>query len=177
MKPKEKIFEIDVTNLTASLCEQPGLFAYYAELEAEAMIAHDQAKGEYDIFVASTAKDLRGKPLEKKSETLIQQEVLLDPRVQAMASKVIEAKRKHSLLKVAVRALEQKLQALLALGRLEGGGRRNTEPLLLEEKEGSRSKTTPLLDYKRQRREEEHRRGLQREAYFESERLLDPEQE
>ena len=110
---------IDQDRLDVEWRRQPELFLRYSELAAEARISCDRAKTALDVTIAETDARVRSAATERKpTETQIANTVLLDPQVRGAHDAFLAAKNRQDLLQSAVRAMEQRKDALENLVRL-----------------------------------------------------------
>jgi len=113
---------IDQSDLALELASQPSWYAYYAHLMAQANIDYDQVKGECDNLQAEISNMIRAESArdsKKITEKHLEYSVAQNSRMQAKKRQVAEKRNQYEMLKVVVRAFEQRLQALISLCTLE----------------------------------------------------------
>lgn len=113
---------IPLWNLSVELASQPAWYAFWSSILAEAQIALDETKGSVEVMVAQVSSEARHdykKMSLKITEAQLSEEVTLDPRVQAKKADLLKKKRAVDLVKVAVKAFEQRAQTLITLGYRE----------------------------------------------------------
>ena len=120
----EKDIRIDETALDIEWLEQPRLFMQYARHSAEASRDLDKAKENLDIVKAEIDLKIRSNPekygLEKVTETAIQNTILTNKQYQETNQAMLDARYEAEMAKGAVRAMEQRKDALENLVRLHG---------------------------------------------------------
>lgn len=116
------IHEIDKDLLDREWVNQPVLFAEYAEKLANASKDLEFAKSELELVTAKLDKDIRLFPgnygIEKLTETVITNTVILQKPYQTANTALIEARHSVNLLKAMVEGLEQRKSALENLVKL-----------------------------------------------------------
>jgi len=131
----EEDIEIDPSDLDAEFVEQPRKFAWWAMV---CELAKDQlARRKYDLekLYAVVDADRRMDAVKskvKKTERMIENEVITDKRYQQAKLDMLDAKRQHGILYAGKQAFEQRKEMLISLGanyRAEG----NADPVLLQE--------------------------------------------
>jgi len=131
----EEDIEIDPSDLDAEFVEQPRKFAWWAMV---CELAKDQlARRKYDMekLYAKVDADKRMDAVKnkvKKTERMIENEVITDKRYQQAMLKFLDAKKQHGILYAGKQAFEQRKEMLISLGanyRAEG----NADPVLLQE--------------------------------------------
>ena len=123
---------IDPGNIADQLAEQSALYARWGQLSEEAAILHDKSKRQRDLVVAELDEDIRRqarKDGEKTTEALIKNRILMEPDYQAAEDMVEDRRRAASYTKLIQRALEMRLQGLIAINNrdraemhMSGGG-------------------------------------------------------
>ena len=123
---------IDPSNIADQLAEQSALYARWGQLAEEAAILHDKSKRQRDLVVAELDEDIRRQARddqEKVTEALIKNRVLMEPDYQAAEDMVENRRRAASYTKLIQRALEMRLQGLIAINNrdraemhMSGGG-------------------------------------------------------
>lgn len=115
---------IDKFSLDEEWMRQPTLFMGYAEKSAEAKSAYERAKEILDVAKAEVERKVRAEPrqhgLEKVTESAIAATVTLHPRVRAAVDTLIKAREEADIIAAAVRAMDQRKEALGDLVRLFG---------------------------------------------------------
>lgn len=96
---------------------QPGLFYYYAALEARAEDEVSKLKNTLDLVRSEADQEVRSKydGDKKPTESAISAQVLRDERVQKAKKDLMLAEKEAAMLKAVVRALEHKKSALEAI--------------------------------------------------------------
>ena len=120
----EQDITIDDSALDIEWLEQPRLFMKYARHSAEASRDLDKAKENLDIVKAEIDLKIRSNPekygLEKVTETAIQNTILTNKQYQETNQAMLDARYEAEMAKGAVRAMEQRKDALENLVRLHG---------------------------------------------------------
>jgi len=120
----EEDIKIDETSLDVEWLEQPKLFMRYARYAAETQKMFDLAKTNLDLVKAELDKAVREDPdkfgIEKLTETVVLNTILSLPEYKEANEKCINAKYEADIAKSAVRAFEQRKEALENLVRLHG---------------------------------------------------------
>jgi hypothetical protein len=120
----EEDIKIDETALDIEWLEQPKLFMRYARYAAETQKMLDLAKTNLDLVKAELDKAVRENPdkfgIEKLTETVVLNTILSLPEYKEANEKYINAKFEAEIAKSAVRAFEQRKEALENLVRLHG---------------------------------------------------------
>lgn len=112
----EKMMAIDPDALDRECLWQAANFYKIADAASRARAMMDSAKEALDAVRASVDMEVRRDPakygLEKTTEAMVANCVLLDPRHKAANEKYLAAKNEHDLMVVAVRAYDQRKDAL-----------------------------------------------------------------
>jgi hypothetical protein len=106
------------TDLNVDLMRQPGIFAYYSALLAQAEEQFDRLKNTSDLVEAKVDAEVRGEALKagtKVTEAQIKSKVILHPKLRAVNTMVIKAKEQVNLLKGTCEALRQRNNSLIQL--------------------------------------------------------------
>lgn len=115
---------IDETALDVEWLEQPSLMMKYARNAAEARKTLDEAKEALDVVKAQLDKAIREKPdkynIDKITESVVSNTILLEPKYQVSNKKVLEAKYELDMAQAAVRAFDARKDALENLRSLLG---------------------------------------------------------
>lgn len=138
--------------LSEAIATNPGRFAVWAVLEAEARKLHDQLVGKLEVLDAELFERFRvpGADLRIPPIAAIDASIKTDPDRQALAVEVIEAKANLELLGVGRKTIEQRKDSLLALasnwraemnGRIQVSDKQARE--LAERARGSRGPVPP----------------------------------
>ncbi len=119
----KKIHEIDKFRLDEEWVEQPALYVEYAERLAEQMKRLDYAKSDLELTVAEIDKDIRlyfqtKYGLEKLTENVVSNTIILQPRYQVALKALNETKHDVAILRAAVDGLDQRKSALENLVKL-----------------------------------------------------------
>lgn len=118
----KSIHEIDKMQLDREWVNQPALYVEYAEKLADASQTLDYAKSTLDVVTATLDKDIRLFPqnygIEKLTETVITNTILLQKNHQTAAKDVVIAKHDVAILRAAVDGLDQRKAALENLVKL-----------------------------------------------------------
>lgn len=110
--------KIDTTHVIDQLTEQPSLYAYWSVLSEEADVLLLSKKRHLDRVEADQDDQLRQDARdndEKVTEAIIQRRILRTESYEEALEEMIEARRNASFLGVIKRALEQRLQVLIAV--------------------------------------------------------------
>jgi len=120
----EKDMQIDETALDVEWLEQPSLMMRYCRFATEARASVDMAKERLDAIKAQLDTNIRKDPaqygLEKLTETLISNTVILQPDCIHQQEVLNELKMEDAMAQCAVRALEHRKKALENLVVLHG---------------------------------------------------------
>lgn len=110
--------KIDPTHVVEQLTDQPSLYAFWSVLSEEADVlllskkrALDRVEADLDDRLRQEARDDQ----EKVTENTIQRRILRENEYKDSLEEMIEARRNAAYLGVIKRALEQRLQALIAV--------------------------------------------------------------
>ena len=107
--------EINFDNLTKEVQEAGGQVVWYGTLAARAYSQQRRRKIQLEIARAEVSKDLRREAArlgEKTTERSIEENVLLNDRVQNVESALIDAEEHAMILTAVQRALEEKQRTL-----------------------------------------------------------------
>lgn len=143
----DKELEVDMINLSQELAAQPAWYAFYAALLAEAQLLFDEEKRICNTMYAQVSSETR---LHYKVQSLkitekqLEEEVLLDNRIQASESRLLRKKRTLELLKVAVKSFEQRLQSLITIAHREKA-LSNVDPTIRGDRGDRRSYAVPTI--------------------------------
>ncbi len=156
----EKEIRIDETALDVEWLEQPKLFMRYARYAAETQKMLDLAKTNLDLVKAELDKAVRENPdkfgIGKLTETVVLNTILSLPEYKEANEKYINAKYEAEIAKSAVRAFEQRKEALENLVRLHGqeyfAGPKVPRDLSFEVKQRERQKKVDEIVNKRIRK-------------------------
>ena len=120
----EKDLKIDVDALDIEWAEQPGLMLKYTKIAAEARMELDESKERLGVVRAEIDLHIREDPekfrIVKITEAAIQSAIILDKAFQNENSKCLKAAYELEMAQGAVRAMDQRKQALENLVRLHG---------------------------------------------------------
>ena len=120
----EKDMQIDETALDVEWLEQPSLMMRYCGIAARLRAEADTAKENLDLVKAELDCDIRANSshygLEKLTETLISNTILLQKRFQEAMEILGEARLEDAMGQAAVRSLELRKKALENLVILHG---------------------------------------------------------
>jgi hypothetical protein len=110
--------KIDPTHVIEQLTDQPSLYAFWSVLSEEADVMLLSLKKRLDRVEAEVDDRLREDARrvdEKVTESIIQRRILRDGKYEDALEVMINARRNAGYLGVIKRALEQRLQALVAV--------------------------------------------------------------
>ena len=120
----EKEIRIDETALDVEWLEQPRLFMKYAQHLAEMRKRLDAAKEQLDLVRAELDKDIRMNPdkyeISKITETVVSNTIITQPEYREANKEMIDAKFEVDIAMAAVRAFDQRKDALENLVKLHG---------------------------------------------------------
>lgn len=120
----EDDIRIDEGALDVEWLEQPGLMMKYTRVSAQMRMESDLAKERLDVVRAQIDKEIRENPekfgIEKITETVVLNTIVVDLRYRQKNKEYLEAKYEAELAMGAVRAFEQRKEALENLVRLHG---------------------------------------------------------
>lgn len=120
----EKDIEIDETALDVEWLEQPSLMLKYARYSAESRRALEEAKQSLDVARAEIDKQIRERPEDfgilKVTEGSIQSAILTEPQYKSAYQAYLDTKYESDMSQGAVRAFEQRKEALENLVKLHG---------------------------------------------------------
>ena len=120
----EKDLKIDVESLDVEWADQPTLMLKYTKISAEARMELDEAKENLGVVKAEIDLQVRETPekfgIAKATEAAIQSAIILDEEFIKASSKCFEASYELEMAQGAVRAVDQRKQALENLVRLHG---------------------------------------------------------
>ena len=119
----EKDIQIDPNALDVEWMRQPEIYLKYAEESAKAQSEADRAKDKLEVVEAEVDAEVRMQysDTKKPTETQIAGIVLTNQRVILAKESLIQAKERASLLSSAVKAFDQRKNALENLVRLWAG--------------------------------------------------------
>ena len=113
---------IDPLQLEMEWMEHPGTYGIWAEKLADAQAELDEMKSVLDVTRATVDMDVRERPsaygVDKITETTVANAVTLDTKVKRDTAALNAARKRVSLCKAAVDALEHKKRALTVLAEL-----------------------------------------------------------
>lgn len=122
MEIRKEDFEVDPTALDPQLCNLGQLMLSYGELETElrfeveSRVAKlDKYEADLDDFIRSEAK----KEGEKLTEAKIKNQIISNKTRLEMVTGISEARKRHNMLRWAMKALEAKRDCLLAISYRE----------------------------------------------------------
>jgi hypothetical protein len=110
--------KVDPTHVIEQLTEQPALYSYWSVLSEEADVLLLTKKRRLDRVEAALDDKLRQEARdddEKVTEAVIQRRILREQDYEDAQEEMFEARRNAGYLGVIKRALEQRLQALIAV--------------------------------------------------------------
>jgi hypothetical protein len=110
--------KVDPTHVIEQLTEQPSLYSYWSILSEEADVLLLSKKRRLDRVEADLDDKLRREARdddEKVTEAIIQRRILRETEYEEAQEEMFEARRNAGYLGVIKRALEQRLQALIAV--------------------------------------------------------------
>lgn len=120
----EKDVTIDENSLDIEWIEQPKLMLKYGTTLSDGVRALEFAKEQLEVVRAELDKEIRQNPekfeIQKITESVVQNTILLQEKYQEQNNKVIEAKHTVDMAKTAVRSMDGKKDALENLVRLHG---------------------------------------------------------
>jgi hypothetical protein len=120
----EKDVTIDEEGLDTEWLSQPRLMLTYGNHAAEKRKEVDIAKEKLDVVKAELDRKIRMEPsffgLSKLTETVIQNTIIVQTKYTEASENYIEAKYELDMAMAAVRAIDQKKQALENLVKLHG---------------------------------------------------------
>ena len=120
----EKDLKIDVDSLDVEWADQPTLMLKYTKISAEARMELDEAKENLGVVKAEIDLKIREKPekfgIVKLTEAAVQSAIILDEDFGKANSKCLKAAYELEMAQGAVRAVDQRKQALENLVRLHG---------------------------------------------------------
>lgn len=120
----ENDIRIDETALDVEWLEQPRLMMRYANHAADTRQSLDLAKENLDIVRAEVDKSIRSDPdrfgIAKITEAAVTAAILTDDRYREANKKLLDAKYEMDIASAAVRAVEQRKDALENLVKLHG---------------------------------------------------------
>jgi len=116
---------IDRTSLEDEFLEHSKRYAYYATLAELAEDRHQRAKEDLERLVADLDHEIRAKAEQirsqndkfKLTETMIEKEILIDPRYQRKLSEIQNARHLAKVLKAAPMAFAHRRDMLIELGK------------------------------------------------------------
>ena len=116
------LFDLDVNRLDEEWVRQPALYHEHAMILADARQSHEQKKAELEVLAAEIDRDVRTRPsafgLEKITEAVVANTVLIQPPYRLLQKEVIEAKHNVAIAESAVAALDHRKKALENLVQL-----------------------------------------------------------
>lgn len=119
-----QVFVVDQFHLDKDWVQQPEFYHQYATKLADARMEWELAKADRDVVFAELDKAIRLTPseygLEKLTETIVANTVLLQPEAKKANRKVIEKRHEADLLQAMVDALDHRKKALENLVMLQG---------------------------------------------------------
>lgn len=139
-------------NIEVDLRKQPGLYAYFNSLLAQAENQYDRFKHLVDVAEATLDKETRAaaaKSGAKTSEAVIKAAITSNPSMKKVVRMMLEAKMQVNLLKGTCIGLVQRKDTLLQIARNELA-EKQSNPLLFQSKvnKGERhEKVNALLNY------------------------------
>lgn len=120
---ERSIFDLDQYHLDYEWVQQPKLFHEYATKLAYARKTHEEAKSARDLVVAELDRRIRLTPsefhIEKVTETVVSNTILLQPEYQKANSELIESKHFVDTLYAMTEALDHRKKALENLVSLQ----------------------------------------------------------
>ena len=120
----EKDLKIDVDALDVEWADQPGLMIKYTEISAEARMELDEAKENLGVVKATIDLAIRSNPekfgIVKITESAIQSAITLNKDFSEANSRCLKAAYELEMAQGAVRAMDQRKQALEYLVKLHG---------------------------------------------------------
>lgn len=120
----EQDIRIDETALDIEWLEQPQLMLKYAKELAWRSRTVDEAKERIDVVRAEVDRKIRAYPekygLEKITEAVVQNTILLQPEYKDALKEYNDERYEYDITRAAVRAFEQRKDALENLVRLHG---------------------------------------------------------
>jgi len=120
----EKDLKIDVDALDIEWAEQPGLMLKYTKIAAEARMELDESKERLGIVKAGVDLAIRSDPekfgIVKITESAIQSALTLNIEIKGINTKCLKAAYELEMAQGAVRAMDQRKQALENLVKLHG---------------------------------------------------------
>lgn len=120
----EKDIKIDETALDTEWLEQPRLMIQYSQYTAQAQKEMEYAKENLEVVRAELDKEIRSEPekfdVNKLTETVVQNTILLQERYREANKEYLEARYEYEMAKNAIRAFDQRKDALENLVRLYG---------------------------------------------------------
>lgn len=120
----EKDIRIDETALDVEWLQQPRLMMQYAQYAVEARMKLDQSKESLDIVRAQLDKEVRTDPksfgIEKITEAVVDNTIIIQDVYKQANEELRQAKYEADMAQNAVRAVEQRKDALENLVKLHG---------------------------------------------------------
>ena len=120
----EKDLKIDVESLDVEWADQPTLMFKYTKISAEARMELDEAKENLGVVKAEIDLQIREKPekfgIVKLTEAAVQSAIILDEDFGKANKECMKAAYELEMAQGAVRAVDQRKQALENLVRLHG---------------------------------------------------------
>lgn len=114
--------EIDPLKLEDEITEHSVQFHRWAERQAEAQAAYDEAKSDVELAKAKADYEIRGNPetfgLTKATEASLASAVLIQPEVRSATHKLHQTRKELEYVKAAVSALEHRKRMLTMLVEL-----------------------------------------------------------
>ena len=120
----EKDIKIDDSALDVEWLEQATLMMRYCQYAAKMRQRLDNAKEALDLVRAEVDKEVRTNPekygIEKVTEAVVQNTILMQPEYRTASETLIQARYEADIAQNAVRAVDQRKDALENLVRLHG---------------------------------------------------------
>lgn len=117
-------FEIDPNRLDEEWLRHPGLYHKHAIILADARQEYEQKKAELEVLAAEIDRAVRMTPsefgLEKVTETVVANTVLIQSSYRKLQKEVIEAKHNVAVAEAAVSTMEHRKKALENYVQLRG---------------------------------------------------------
>lgn len=123
-KEEFDFFEIDPNRLDEEWLWHPKLYHEHAIKLADARKEYEQKKAELEVLTAEIDREIRLTPsgfgLEKITETVVANTVIIQPSYRKLQKEVIEAKHNVAIAEAAVSTMEHKKKALENIVQLRG---------------------------------------------------------
>jgi len=122
--------EIDANDVSQSLIEQPGKYAYYASLYAYATHRYEEAKADLQVTEAKSEQNFRqsyGAGDNRLTVKQVETHVVMDSNVKQAKLDLRTRKLEKDLAKAAVDSFEQRMQSLISIGAMQRAELKGTD--------------------------------------------------